>query len=60
MVAQDDSIGLREAVLKTLNRSSDNSAIAIQKGRNKAQFFRNEIRTDAMINLFKDVLSDRL
>jgi len=59
MVPQDDPVALRDAVLKTLNRTSDEVASAIEKGRHRVQFFRTDVRTDAMINLFEDVLSDR-
>ena len=59
MVAQDDSVALRVAVLKTLNRTSDEVAGAIEKGRHRVKSFRTDERTDAMINLFEDVLSDR-
>jgi glycosyltransferase involved in cell wall biosynthesis len=59
MVPQDDPVALCNAVLKTLNRTSDEVASAIEKGRHRVQFFRTDVRTDAMINLFEDVLSDR-
>ena len=59
MVAQDDPVALSVAVLKTLNRTSDEVAGAIEKGRHRVKSFRTDVRTDAMINLFEDVLSDR-
>lgn len=59
MVPPDDPAALREAVLKTLNRTADEAARAIEKGRHHAQDFRIDRRTDAMIKLFGDVLSDR-
>ena len=59
MVPQDDPVALCDAVLKTLNRTSDEVASAIEKGLHRVQSFRTDVRTDAMINLFEDVLSDR-
>jgi glycosyltransferase involved in cell wall biosynthesis len=59
MVPPDDPEALRGAVLKTLNRTPDEAAEAIEKGRIRAQDFRITNRTDAMINLFEEVLSGR-
>lgn len=59
MVPPDDPEALRGAVLKTLNRTHDEAAEAIEKGRIRAQDFRITNRTDAMINLFEEVLSGR-
>lgn len=59
MVPQDDPEALRDAVLKTLNRTPDEVASAIEKGRHRAEFFRIDRRADEMIKLFEDVLSDR-
>ena len=59
MVPQDDPEALRDAVLKTLNRTPDEVSSAIEKGRHRAEFFRIDVRADAMIKLFEDVLSDR-
>ena len=57
MVPPDDPEALRDGILKTLYRTSDEAAIAIEKGRHRAQDFRIDKRTDAMIKLFEDVLS---
>lgn len=59
MVAPDDPEALREAVLRTLHREPDKAASAIEKGRRRAEDFRIGKRTDAMIQLFGDVLSGR-
>jgi glycosyltransferase involved in cell wall biosynthesis len=59
MVPPDDPIALREAVLKTLNRSPVESAQAIEKGRKRAESFRTSERTKQMIKLFEDVLSNK-
>jgi len=56
MVQPDDPKALRKAILKTLNRPSEDAAQAVEKGRNRAEDFRIERRTDAMIKLFEDVL----
>lgn len=59
MVPENDPLALRQAVLKTLHRKPDEAACAIEKGRIRAEDFRIGKRTDAMIELFKDVLSNR-
>jgi glycosyltransferase involved in cell wall biosynthesis len=59
MVRPDDPSALREAVLKTLNRTPDEAARAIEKGRRRAEDFRISKRMDAMIDLFEDVLQRR-
>ncbi len=59
MVARDDPVALRDAVLKTLNRTPDEVAGAIEKGRQRVQSFSTDVRTDHMVNLFEDVLSGR-
>ncbi len=59
MVPPDDPQMLREAVLKTLHRSSVEAARAIEKDRKRAEDFRSVQRTDAMIRLFEDVLAGK-
>jgi glycosyltransferase involved in cell wall biosynthesis len=59
MVRPDDPSALREAVLKTLNRTPDEAARAIEKGRRRAEDFRISKRMDAMIDLFEEVLQRR-
>jgi glycosyltransferase involved in cell wall biosynthesis len=59
MVPADDPVALRQAVLKTLHRNPSEVACAIERGRIRAEDFRIGRRTDAMIELFKDVLSNR-
>lgn len=59
MVPPDDSNALREAVLKTLHRTAEEAARAIERGKKRAENFRIGKRTDAMINLFADVLLGR-
>jgi len=56
MVPPDDPEALREAVLKTLSRSPEEAARAVEKGRKRAGDFRISTRTDSMKNLFDDVL----
>ncbi len=56
MVPPDDPEAFREAVLKTLNRSHDESRKAIEKGRRRAELFRINKRIDAMIKLFEEAL----
>lgn len=60
MVPPDDPDSLREAVLKTLHRHSEEAAAAIGKGRQRAQAFRIKQRTEAMIRLFEDTITHRL
>ena len=59
MVSPDDPVALREAVLRTLHREPDEASSAIEKGRARAEDFRIARRTDAMIQLFDDVLIGR-
>ncbi|KKK63175.1 hypothetical protein LCGC14_2996940, partial [marine sediment metagenome] len=59
MVSPDDPLALREAVLRTLHREPHEAASASEKGRARAEEFRIAKRTDAMIQLFDDVLSGR-
>jgi glycosyltransferase involved in cell wall biosynthesis len=58
LIEPDNPKALRDAVLKTLSRTSTVSEIAKKKGLARAQKFRIDIRTNAMIELFNDVLSD--
>ena len=58
MAPPDDPQALREAVLKTLNRTPDEAAQAIEKGRRRAEEFRTEIRVDNMIKLFEEILAE--
>jgi len=55
MVQPDDPEALRDAVLKTLNRTPEETVCAIEKGRTRAEDFRIGKRTDAMVKLFEDV-----
>jgi glycosyltransferase involved in cell wall biosynthesis len=59
MVPPDDPNALREAVLKTLNRTPEEATRAVEKGRKRAEAFRIDKRTDAMVRLFEDVLAGR-
>lgn len=59
IVPPDDPEALCEAVLKTLSRSPEEAAQAIEKGRKRAENFRISYRTDAMIQLFEDVQEGR-
>lgn len=59
MVTPDDPKALRAKVLKILNRTPDEVANAITKGRKRAQDFNIDKRADAMVKLFEDVLSSR-
>ena len=59
MVPPDDAEALREAVVNVLHRSPEESLISIDKGRKRAQAFRNNKRTDATIALFEDALTGR-
>ncbi|MBB5348075.1 glycosyltransferase [Desulfoprunum benzoelyticum] len=55
MVPPDDPEVLRKAVLKILNRRPEEAARAIKKGQIRAEDFRIEKRTDAMVKLFEDI-----
>lgn len=59
MVSPDNPAALREAVLKTMNRSKEEKTAAITLGRQQAEKFRTGKRADAMVSLFEDVLSGR-
>ena len=59
MVEPNDPHALREAVLKTLNRTSDEAIRALEKGRKRAEYFRIGKRVDALVNLFDNVRSGR-
>ncbi len=55
MTAPDDPQALREAVLRTLNRSPDVTTLAIQEGKRRAEVFRAGRRLEDLISLFQDV-----
>jgi glycosyltransferase involved in cell wall biosynthesis len=57
LVPPDDPDAFRQAVLKTMNRTKEESTAAIERGRTRATDFRMEKRSDAMIQLFEDVRS---
>ncbi len=59
MVPPNDPQALREAVLKTLHRSPQERTLAITRGRNRAEYFRQGRRTDEMLRLFRDVMDGR-
>lgn len=59
MLSPDDPKILREAVLKILNRSSEEAALAIRKGQTRAEDFRMCKRINAMVNLFEDAIQGR-
>jgi glycosyltransferase involved in cell wall biosynthesis len=59
MVHPNAPLALRNAVLGTLHRTPGDTARAIEKGRKRAQDFRMANRTEEMIRLFGDVLSER-
>lgn len=58
-VPAGDPDALRDAVLKTLRRTPEEASVAIQRGRLRAEAFRINKRTHAMIQLFEDVLGER-
>ena len=60
MVPPDEPKFLREAVITTLNRSSEDALQAIEKGCRRAEEFRIEKRVNAMVALFEEVLSENL
>ena len=59
MIPPDDSNALRAAVLETLHRTPGEAARAIENGRKRAEAFRIEKRTNAMIGLFENVLDGK-
>jgi glycosyltransferase involved in cell wall biosynthesis len=59
MVPPDDPRALRDAVLATLSRTPQEAAKAIEKGRQRAEDFRMNVRIDSMIRLFDDVIRQR-
>lgn len=59
MVNPNDSIALRDAILKILHRNNIEAEIARQKGYRKAMNYKVEKRTMAMLELFDDVLNNR-
>lgn len=60
MVPPSDPKALSEAVLKTLNRTKEKAAAAIDMGRTRAEAFRISVRTDNMIALFQDVMNEKV
>jgi glycosyltransferase involved in cell wall biosynthesis len=56
MLPSDDSKALREAVMKTLNRTPKEAAQAIIKGRKRAEDFRMEKRIDIILRYFHGLL----
>ncbi len=59
MVSPNDFKALREMVLTALNRSPSEVKLVVEKGRQRAQCFRMDDRTDAILKLFEDVVSNR-
>jgi glycosyltransferase involved in cell wall biosynthesis len=59
MVDPNDPLELRDALLSVLDRTSDQAIQAITRGKTRAEDFRAENRTDAMVRLFEDALSGR-
>lgn len=59
LIPPDDPVALRDAVLTVLSRTPEDNKRAIEKGRQRAEEFRIEKRTDAMLTMFEDVLSGR-
>ncbi len=59
MVSPNNAFLLRKAILETLNRTAIEKSTAIQKGKDRAEFFRTKERTKNMIKLFYNVLSNR-
>ncbi len=59
MVPPDNPEALREAVFELLKRTPDEADRASEKARARAQEFQIGKRTDAMIQLFQDVLDRR-
>lgn len=60
MVSPNDPDALGEAIMKTLKRTPCEAKHAIEKGRKRADCFRERKRVDELVNLFDDVLSGRL
>lgn len=59
MVPPEDPEALRESVLRTLNRSSEEADLALAKGRECAEKFRIDTRVKNMIAWFQDILEER-
>jgi glycosyltransferase involved in cell wall biosynthesis len=60
MVAPNDPDALCSATLRTLQRSPEEAAQALEKGRHRADDFRMKKRIDAMIQFFTGVVTERL
>lgn len=56
MVAPDNPAALRDAVLRTLNRSPLEASAAIEKGRKQSEAYRMDKRINLMVDMFRDVL----
>ena len=59
MIAPNDTQALQAAIIKTLNRTPEETIRVLKKGRTRAECFREGKRVDVFINLFDDVLSGR-
>ena len=57
MVPPNEPELLRQAVLRTLNRTPEEATEAIEKGRRRAKAFHIDNRTDKMIQLFGDLMN---
>jgi hypothetical protein len=58
MVPPEDPESFRDAVLESLNRSDAQAALAITKGRERAEAFRIGNRIDAMTRLFTKLMRE--
>jgi glycosyltransferase involved in cell wall biosynthesis len=59
LVPPDDPMALRKAVLQTLNRTPEETALAIAKGRKRAEKFRITNRINDMVKFFEEVIHKR-
>lgn len=59
MVPPNDPYAIRDAILKTLNRSSEEACSALKKGKNAAENFRIDKRVDQFVNFFENILAER-
>lgn len=59
MISPDDSVALRDSVLKILSWTLMEKLAAIDKGKCRAEAFRVANRTNAMIRLFRDAIKIR-
>ncbi len=58
MVPPDDPEALRQAVLRTLYRSPEETNMAVEKGRRRAEDFRQKNRIEAMLRLFQNTINN--